>query len=115
MVKEGIVLGRKISKSGIEVYRAKVDVIAKLPHPTSVKGAKNLATDHLFRLEDPHQDEIEKKEITETFPLDTLGMIAFRGDSSTPWIAIDFEDSHARGFVFRSLELQSLAYGNLIS
>ncbi|GKF50844.1 hypothetical protein Tco_0147311, partial [Tanacetum coccineum] len=36
MVKEGIVLGQKISKSGIEVYRAKVDVIAKLPHLTSV-------------------------------------------------------------------------------
>nr|GFA80954.1 retrovirus-related Pol polyprotein from transposon 17.6 [Tanacetum cinerariifolium] len=39
MVKEGIVLGHKISKSGIKVNRAKVDVIAKLPHPTSVKGA----------------------------------------------------------------------------
>ncbi|GJS96479.1 hypothetical protein Tco_0803447 [Tanacetum coccineum] len=39
MVKEGIVLGHKISKSGIEVDRAKVEVIAKLPHPTTVKGA----------------------------------------------------------------------------
>ncbi|GJW59070.1 DNA-directed DNA polymerase [Tanacetum coccineum] len=38
IVKEGIVLDHKISKSGIEVDRAKVDVIAKLPHPTSVKG-----------------------------------------------------------------------------
>nr|GEW64976.1 retrovirus-related Pol polyprotein from transposon 17.6 [Tanacetum cinerariifolium] len=38
MVKEGIVLGHKISKNGIEVDRAKVDVIAKLPHPTTVKG-----------------------------------------------------------------------------
>ncbi|GJZ27090.1 hypothetical protein Tco_0571343 [Tanacetum coccineum] len=37
MVKEGIVLGHKISKSGIEVDRAKIDVIAKLPHPTTVK------------------------------------------------------------------------------
>ncbi|GJT90809.1 reverse transcriptase domain-containing protein [Tanacetum coccineum] len=37
MVKEGIVLGHKISKSGIEVDKAKVDVIAKLPHPTSKK------------------------------------------------------------------------------
>ncbi|GJX73813.1 reverse transcriptase domain-containing protein [Tanacetum coccineum] len=36
--KEGIVLGHKISKSKIEVDRAKVDVIAKLPHPTTVKG-----------------------------------------------------------------------------
>nr|GEV61499.1 reverse transcriptase domain-containing protein [Tanacetum cinerariifolium] len=38
MVKEGIILGHKISKNGIEVDKAKVDVIAKLPHPTTVKG-----------------------------------------------------------------------------
>nr|GEV82999.1 reverse transcriptase domain-containing protein [Tanacetum cinerariifolium] len=37
MVKEGIVLGHKISKKGIEVDKAKVDVISKLPHPTTVK------------------------------------------------------------------------------
>ncbi|GJZ57735.1 reverse transcriptase domain-containing protein [Tanacetum coccineum] len=41
MVKEGIVLGHKISKSGIEVDRAKVDVIAKLPPPTTVKGIRS--------------------------------------------------------------------------
>nr|GEZ69496.1 reverse transcriptase domain-containing protein [Tanacetum cinerariifolium] len=38
MVKEGIVLGHKISKNGIEVDKAKVDVIARLPHPTTIKG-----------------------------------------------------------------------------
>nr|GFC69861.1 reverse transcriptase domain-containing protein [Tanacetum cinerariifolium] len=38
MVKEGIVLGHKISKQGIEVDKAKVDVITKLPRPTTVKG-----------------------------------------------------------------------------
>nr|GEZ17351.1 reverse transcriptase domain-containing protein [Tanacetum cinerariifolium] len=38
MVKEGIVLGYKISKNKIEVDRAKVDVISKLPHPTMVKA-----------------------------------------------------------------------------
>ncbi|GJS97328.1 reverse transcriptase domain-containing protein [Tanacetum coccineum] len=38
---EGIVLGHKISKSGIEVDHAKVDVIAKLPHPTTVKGVRS--------------------------------------------------------------------------
>nr|GEU94876.1 reverse transcriptase domain-containing protein [Tanacetum cinerariifolium] len=39
MVKESIVLGHKISKNGIEVDKAKVNVIAKLAHPTTVKGA----------------------------------------------------------------------------
>nr|GFC01059.1 reverse transcriptase domain-containing protein [Tanacetum cinerariifolium] len=46
------------------------------------KGAENLADEHFSRLENPHQDELEKKEITETFPLETLGMIAFCGDSN---------------------------------
>nr|GEW59001.1 reverse transcriptase domain-containing protein [Tanacetum cinerariifolium] len=41
MVKEGIVLDHKISKNGLEVDHAKVDVIAKLPHPTTVKGVKS--------------------------------------------------------------------------
>nr|GFC37616.1 reverse transcriptase domain-containing protein [Tanacetum cinerariifolium] len=36
----------------------------------------NLAADHLSRLENPHQDELEKKEITETFPFETLGMLS---------------------------------------
>ncbi|GJX32772.1 reverse transcriptase domain-containing protein [Tanacetum coccineum] len=37
----GIFLGHKISKSGIEVDRAKVDAIAKLPPPTMVKGVRS--------------------------------------------------------------------------
>nr|GEY28759.1 reverse transcriptase domain-containing protein [Tanacetum cinerariifolium] len=41
IVKEGIVLGHKISKNGIEVDKSKVDVIAKLPHPTTVKGIRS--------------------------------------------------------------------------
>nr|GEW24486.1 reverse transcriptase domain-containing protein [Tanacetum cinerariifolium] len=41
MVKEGIVLGHKISNNEIEVDTAKVDVISKLPHPTIVKGICN--------------------------------------------------------------------------
>ncbi|GKE90547.1 hypothetical protein Tco_1571642 [Tanacetum coccineum] len=158
MVKEGIVLGHKISKSGIEVDRAKVDVIAKLPHPTTVKGvrilgqrknkhfqpihyasktmteaqahytttekelllftkkdvkprlmrwilllqefdviirdkkgAENLAADHLSRLENPHQDKPENKEITETFPLETLGSVALRVDSTMRGISLSRE------------------------
>nr|GFC70226.1 reverse transcriptase domain-containing protein [Tanacetum cinerariifolium] len=41
MVKEGIVLGYKISKKGIEVNKAKIEVISKLPHPTTVKGIRS--------------------------------------------------------------------------
>ena len=38
MVQEGIVLGHKISKRGIEVDKANLDVIDKLPPPINVKG-----------------------------------------------------------------------------
>nr|GEW83405.1 reverse transcriptase domain-containing protein [Tanacetum cinerariifolium]GEW83412.1 reverse transcriptase domain-containing protein [Tanacetum cinerariifolium] len=41
MVKEGIVLVHKISKNRLEVDRDKVDVIAKLPHLTIVKGVSS--------------------------------------------------------------------------
>nr|GEU91070.1 reverse transcriptase domain-containing protein [Tanacetum cinerariifolium] len=40
--RRGIVLGHQISKSKIKVDRAKVDVIAKLPHLTSVKSQKGV-------------------------------------------------------------------------
>nr|GEU94597.1 DNA-directed DNA polymerase [Tanacetum cinerariifolium] len=41
MVKEGIVLDHKILKKGIEVDKAKIEVISKLPHPTTVKGIRS--------------------------------------------------------------------------
>nr|GEV73101.1 reverse transcriptase domain-containing protein [Tanacetum cinerariifolium] len=41
MVKEGIVLGHKISKKRIEVDKEKIKVISKLPHPTTVKGIRS--------------------------------------------------------------------------
>ncbi|GKC84984.1 DNA-directed DNA polymerase [Tanacetum coccineum] len=187
MCKEGIVLGHKISKSGIEVDRAKVDVIAKLPHPTTVKGVRsflghagfyrrfiqdfskinrpithllekdtpfvfsqdcinafetlkkklteapilvvpdwnlpfelmcdasdyaigavlgqrseNLAADHLSRLENPHKDVLENKDINEHFPLETLGVIS---NGSTPWFA-DFANYHAGNFLVKGMTTQ---------
>jgi hypothetical protein len=38
MVQEGIVLGHKISEKGIEVDKAKIEMIEQLPPPTNVKG-----------------------------------------------------------------------------
>ncbi|WJZ97114.1 hypothetical protein VitviT2T_015746 [Vitis vinifera] len=40
MVQKGIVLGHIISKNGIEVDKAKVELIVKLPPPTNVKGIR---------------------------------------------------------------------------
>ncbi|GJU18314.1 reverse transcriptase domain-containing protein [Tanacetum coccineum] len=135
MCREGIVLGHKISKSGIEVDRAKVDVIAKLPHPTTVKGtlkkklteapilvvpdwnlpfelmcdasdfaigSENLAADHLSRLENPHKDVLENKDINEHFPLETLGVIS---SESTPWFA-DYANYHAGNFIIKGMSTQ---------
>ncbi|GJZ29293.1 reverse transcriptase domain-containing protein [Tanacetum coccineum] len=226
MVKEGIILGHKISKNGIEVDKAKVNVIAKLPHPTTVKGvrsflghadwdlpfelmcdasdfaisavlgqrhekhfkpihyasktiieaesrytttekemlamvyafekfwsflmlnknivytdhsalkylfakkdskarllrwvlllqefdfnvidtkgAENLTADHLSRLENPYENELNPKEVNEKFPLETLHMVTFRGDSSTPWFA-DYANYHARNFIVKGISSQ---------
>nr|GEU81699.1 DNA-directed DNA polymerase [Tanacetum cinerariifolium] len=198
MVKEGIVLGHKISKQGIEVDKAKVDVITKLPHPTTVKvlgqrqdkhfrpihyasktmteaesnytitkkkmlavvyafkkfqsylimnkrivytnhsslkyqiakkdskarllrwvlllqeftfkvidtkGAENLAVDHLSRLENPHQNVLNPKEINESFPFETLNLVSTRGNQSTSWFA-DFANYHAGNFVVKGMSSQ---------
>ncbi|GKE53984.1 hypothetical protein Tco_1489140, partial [Tanacetum coccineum] len=94
MVKEGIVPGHKISKSRIEILLLQeFDVIIR-----DKKEAENLTADHLSRLENPHEGDLEKKEINETYPLDTLGIISSHNDSSTPWFA-DIANYHARNFV----------------
>ena len=41
MVQERIVLGHKISVRGIEVDKAKIDAIEKLPPPMNVKGVRS--------------------------------------------------------------------------
>nr|GEY61784.1 reverse transcriptase domain-containing protein [Tanacetum cinerariifolium] len=182
MCREGIVLGYKILKYGIEVDRAKVDIIAKLPHTTTVKGVRsflghagfyrrfiqdfskiarpmthlleketpfvfskecvnafntlkkklteapilvvpdwnipfeimcdasdfaikgymNLAADHLSRLENPHKDVLENKDINENFLLETLGSLSC---DSTSWFA-DIANFHARNFIKKGLTSQ---------
>jgi len=41
MVKEGIVRGHKVSQKELEVDKAKIEVIEKLPQPFSVKGVRS--------------------------------------------------------------------------
>nr|GEU31046.1 hypothetical protein [Tanacetum cinerariifolium] len=66
------------------------------------KGAENLAADHLSRLENPYENVLDPKEINETFPLKTLSMVTFRGDSSAPWFA-DFANYHAGNFIVKGM------------
>nr|GEU67257.1 reverse transcriptase domain-containing protein [Tanacetum cinerariifolium] len=69
------------------------------------KGAENLAADHLSRLEKPYENVLDPKEINETFPLETLSTVTFRGDSSTPWFA-DFANYHAGNFIVKGMSSQ---------
>ncbi|GJV19143.1 reverse transcriptase domain-containing protein [Tanacetum coccineum] len=68
------------------------------------KRAENLAARSFSRLENPSQDKLENKEITETFPLETLGSVALRVDS-TLWFA-DFANYHAGNFIVKGMSSQ---------
>nr|GEX45561.1 reverse transcriptase domain-containing protein [Tanacetum cinerariifolium] len=203
--REGIVLGHKNSKKGIEVGKVKVNVISKLPHPTTVKcirsflghaeapiliapdwdmpfelmfdasdfsigavlgqrrdknfrsihyasktmieaeskytttekemlavvfafekfqsylilnkgieftfkvfdtkGVENIAADHLSRLENPHQNVLDPKEINESFPLETYNLVSSHGSQSTPWFA-EFANYHAGDFIVKGMTSQ---------
>ncbi|GJR89577.1 reverse transcriptase domain-containing protein [Tanacetum coccineum] len=70
------------------------------PSVQSQRREQESAADLCPRLENPHQDKFENKEINEAFPLETLGSIALK-DDSTPWFA-DFANYHAGKFVIRT-------------
>nr|GEV29392.1 reverse transcriptase domain-containing protein [Tanacetum cinerariifolium] len=63
---------------------------------------ENLATDHLSRLENPHKDVFENKDINENFLLEILGKIS---SGSTQWFA-DFANFHARNFIVKVMSSQ---------
>ncbi|GJW98431.1 reverse transcriptase domain-containing protein [Tanacetum coccineum] len=55
MVKEGIVLGHKVSEAGLEFNKAKIDVISKLPPPLiskTIVHTNHSALRHLFKKQD---------------------------------------------------------------
>ncbi|GJX64395.1 hypothetical protein Tco_0298738 [Tanacetum coccineum] len=92
MVKEGIVLRHKVSSAGLEVDKAKLDVISKLPPPTNIKefdieikdrkGTKNIVVDHLSRIENDKSSD--DSEVDDNFPRETLTEINTKDE---PWFA----------------------------
>ncbi|GKC55317.1 reverse transcriptase domain-containing protein [Tanacetum coccineum] len=58
-----------------------------------------MAADYLSRLENPHKDVLENKDINENFPLETLGVIS---SGSTPWFA-DIANFHAGNFIVKGM------------
>nr|GEY23248.1 reverse transcriptase domain-containing protein [Tanacetum cinerariifolium] len=66
------------------------------------KRSENLAADHLSRLENPHKDVLENKDINENFPLETLGSSS---SDSTPWFA-DIPNFHTGNFIKKGLTSQ---------
>nr|GEY09619.1 reverse transcriptase domain-containing protein [Tanacetum cinerariifolium] len=72
------------------------------------KEAENLAANHLSRLENLYENMLDPKEKTKTFPLETLSMVSFRGDSSAPWFA-DFANYHSGNFIIKAKKLLTLS------
>ncbi|GKE43955.1 reverse transcriptase domain-containing protein [Tanacetum coccineum] len=66
------------------------------------KGSKNLAADHLSRLENPHKDVLENKDINENFLLEILGALT---SESTPWFAY-YANFHAGNFIIIGITTQ---------
>ncbi|GJQ94562.1 reverse transcriptase domain-containing protein [Tanacetum coccineum] len=114
MVKEGIVLGHNISKKGIEVDKAKIDVITKLPHLTTVKGvwsflghAGEIVWVVGFYLQRKSSLSKWKETLKETAVIKraVLEVSGSRGDSSTPWFA-DYANYHAGNFIVKGMSSQ---------
>nr|GEW12900.1 reverse transcriptase domain-containing protein [Tanacetum cinerariifolium] len=68
----------------LDIFKFPLTCKTKKRQPSlALMGAENLVTDHLSRLDNPHEGDLEKKEINETFPLETLGVVSSCSDSST--------------------------------
>nr|GFA33239.1 reverse transcriptase domain-containing protein [Tanacetum cinerariifolium] len=102
----GAVLGQRKTKHFQPIhYASKTMTEAQIHYTTTEKNAcrsENLVANHLSRLENPHKDVFENKDINENFPLETLGCLS---SESTPWFA-DIANFHARNFIKKGLTSQ---------
>nr|GEU64931.1 reverse transcriptase domain-containing protein [Tanacetum cinerariifolium] len=67
--------------------------------------ASDFAVEAVLGQQNLHQIDLEKKEITETFPLETLRMVTFRVDSCSPWFA-NIVNYHAGNFIVKVMSSQ---------
>nr|GEZ21367.1 reverse transcriptase domain-containing protein [Tanacetum cinerariifolium] len=91
----------KADSAWIEVMQEELHQFDRL-QVLDTKRAENLAADHLSRLENPYRNVLDPKEINETFPLETLSMVTFRGDSNASWFT-DFANYHAGNFIEKAV------------
>nr|GEV01669.1 reverse transcriptase domain-containing protein [Tanacetum cinerariifolium] len=105
MVKEGIVIGHKVSSAGLEVNKAKINVISKLPPVTNIKeikdrkGTQNVTTDHLSQVKN---DEIsDDSEVDDNF----LGILMEINTKDEPWFA-DFTNYVAGDVILKGMTYQ---------
>ncbi|GJY09899.1 reverse transcriptase domain-containing protein, partial [Tanacetum coccineum] len=101
MVKEGIVLGYKISGKGIEVDKAKIDVIAKLPYPTNVKGVRSFLGH--AGLENPNIGELVEDEIEDKFPDEHLMILKAKLNDEEPCASVTGRKVYEVGFYWPSI------------
>nr|GEY73503.1 reverse transcriptase domain-containing protein [Tanacetum cinerariifolium] len=105
MVKEGIVLGHKISKQGIEVDKAKVDVISKLPHPTTVKVIGERQDKHFRPIHYASKTMTEAESNCTTTEKEMLAVVYAFEKFSTPWFA-DFANYRTGNFIVKGMSSQ---------
>ncbi|GJX96742.1 hypothetical protein Tco_0352540 [Tanacetum coccineum] len=92
MVKEGIVLGHKVSNAGLKVDKAKIDVISNFPPLTNIKefdieikdkkGTENVVADHLSRID--NNELSDDSEVNDNFPGEAVMEINTRNE---PWFS----------------------------
>nr|GEY47133.1 reverse transcriptase domain-containing protein [Tanacetum cinerariifolium] len=71
MVTEGIVIDHKVSSAGLEVDKAKINILLVQEFDIEMKnkkGAENVTADHLSRLENPNLEELRDEDVDDNFP-----------------------------------------------
>nr|GEY31613.1 reverse transcriptase domain-containing protein [Tanacetum cinerariifolium] len=105
----GAVIGQRQDKHFRPIHYATKTMTEAESNYTTTKNEMlavvNLAADHLSRLENPHQNVLDPKEINESFSPKTLNLVSTRGNQSTPWF-VEFANYHAGNFIVKGMSSQ---------